>query len=222
MTDALIVKAKVLKGRVRNAMIRLKKRANWFDISLNLDTSDCVDREVLFKDTQSPNVAHMGRYVPTDFTQIRDSLGWLIAHDRTVLDQSFIDFGCGKGRVLIAAERMGFKKIIGVEFAQSMCDVCRDNLKKAGSRAVQVVRADAAQYPITGNVKTFYFCNPFEYPLFEKVLANIRAFLKTAPYAGYVIYIDPRKFGQLDPAGYELMFHYDGPGTPFHIYKVII
>jgi len=29
---------------------------------------------------------------------------------------SFIDFGCGKGRVLLVASQFGFKKVIGVEF----------------------------------------------------------------------------------------------------------
>ena len=222
MEGRMVAQAKILKGKLINLAIKLKKRTNWFDISRNLDTSDCVDREFLFNEADSPNVKYMGRYVPTHFNQIKDSLDWLIAFDPTVLDHTFIDFGCGKGRVLIMAERMGFKKLIGVEFSQDMYEICRRNLKKVNSKAVQVVQGDAVEYPLSGDVKTFYFCNPFAYFIFEKILNNIRGFLKTVSHDGYIVYIDPRQFGRLDPVGYELMFKYDGPGTLFHIYKVVI
>ncbi|MBI4309134.1 MAG: class I SAM-dependent methyltransferase [Candidatus Omnitrophica bacterium] len=220
--EAMMAKARVLKGRVQNLIIKFKKRMNWFDISRNLDTSDCVDREFIFNEADSPNVKYMGRYVPTDFLQIKDSLSQLIAFDKSVLEHTFVDFGCGKGRVLIMAERMGFKKLIGVEFSKKLYDICLRNLNKVNSKAAQVVCGDAVEYRLSGDTKTFYFCNPFEYCLFEQILNNIRGFLKTARQDGYIVYIDTRNFGRLDPDEYELLFKYDGPGTPFHIYKVLL
>lgn len=219
--DTLIAKAKVFKGQTQGLILKFKRRINWFDIGKNLDTSDCVDRQFLFDDNESPNVKYMGRYVPTHFMQLKESLGWLIAHDKTVLDHTVIDFGCGKGRVLIMAERMGFKKIIGIEYSKKMYDICLQNLKKVKASRVKVVCGDATEYQPAEDVKTFYFCNPFEYVLFEKVLANIKKMLRSTGKTGYIVYIDPRKFGRLDPKEYELLHDFNVAGTtPFHIYKV--
>ncbi len=38
---------------------------------------------------------------------------------------AFVDFGCGKGRVLLLAADYGFHRITGVEFAQELCGIAR-------------------------------------------------------------------------------------------------
>ncbi len=218
----VIDKAKMIKGKAFNAFINFKKRMNWFDIRDGLDTWDCIDVELLTKGIDSPNKKFMVRYSPSGLFQIKSSLGQLIKFDPTVLEHGFIDFGCGKGRVLIMAERMGFRNIVGVEFSKELCAICLRNLKKAKCSHTEVVCGDAVEYQIPADVRTFYFCNPCEYFLVEKMLGNIRASLKAAPRDGYIVYMDPRQFGQLDPAQYRMLFKYDGPGVSFHVYKVII
>ena len=218
----MITQAKAIKGWTYNLILKFKKRMNWFDISHNLDTSDCVNKELLCESIDSPNKQYMIRYVPTHFTQLQTALEQLIAFDKTVLNGTLVDFGCGKGRVLIVAERMGFNKVVGVEFSRKLYDICLRNLRKVKSSAVSVICADAVDYPLSGDMKTFYFCNPFEYCIFENVLKNIKQLLKTVSSPGYIVYIDPRQFGRLDAHEYELIYQYEGPGTTFHIYKVLV
>lgn len=217
----LIAKAKILKGKAINYWIKIKKRMHLFDIPYNLDTSDCVDIKDLIDSIDSENVENMGRYVPTNHKQLKPLLDELTAIDPTVLDYTLIDFGCGKGRVLIQAERMGFKDVIGIEFSKKLYDICLNNLKKVKAKAAKVVCEDATKFKMKGNIKTFYFCNPFEFCILEKVLMNIQEYIKTVPYDTYLIYIDPRKFGRLDENRYEMLVKYDGPLTPYHIYKVL-
>ena len=38
----------------------------------------------------------------------------------------FVDFGCGKGRVLLLAAGFGFARITGVEFAKELCDIAKE------------------------------------------------------------------------------------------------
>src|SRR5215472_1458160 len=40
---------------------------------------------------------------------------------------TFVDLGCGKGRVLLMARELGFGRIIGVEFAPALAKVARRN-----------------------------------------------------------------------------------------------
>lgn len=216
----LIAGIKKFKGRIQNGFLNFRVRVNWFDISNRIDTSGRVDLEDLYATIDSPNKSRMIRYVPTGFEQIRKSLGRLIEYDRNVLEGGLVDFGCGKGRVLIMAAQMGFKRVTGVEFSKTLYEICRRNLKKVKSQA-EVVCEDAVNFRLTGDERVFYFYNPFNYSLVQEVLENIYACLKIPGKTGYVVYVDPRQFGRLDPERYEMIISFDGPGTPFHVYKVV-
>ena len=40
-----------------------------------------------------------------------------------------VDFGCGKGRVLLLAVLRGIKKAVGIEFSPELCAIARDNVR---------------------------------------------------------------------------------------------
>jgi len=42
---------------------------------------------------------------------------------------TFIDIGCGKGRVLLMAAEHGFRKIIGIDFAADLCLTARGTVE---------------------------------------------------------------------------------------------
>src|SRR3712207_1940229 len=46
-------------------------------------------------------------------------------------DDVFVDLGSGKGRVVLAAARFPFKRVIGVEIAESLNEVARANVEAA-------------------------------------------------------------------------------------------
>lgn len=196
------------------------RKFNIFDIVNNIETGAFVNKEQLCASIDSPNKEHMNRYEPADVKQLKKMFEKLISIDSTVLDNGFIDYGCGKGRVLIMAERMRFRSVIGVEFSKHLCTICEDNLRKAKTSMVKVFCKDAVNYELTGDIKTFYFFNPFNSYVLDKVLAKIKLFIKTKSYDGYIVYVYPNKFGRLNPSEYELLFLDDGPINPFHIYKV--
>ena len=45
---------------------------------------------------------------------------------------TFVDYGLGKGRVLMLATEYPFKRIVGVEFSESLDRTARQNLTKLG------------------------------------------------------------------------------------------
>lgn len=42
---------------------------------------------------------------------------------------TFVDLGAGKGRAMLLASELPFRRIVGVEFSPELCDVARRNLR---------------------------------------------------------------------------------------------
>src|SRR5215813_5630098 len=66
---------------------------------------------------------------------------------------TFVDIGCGKGKVLLSAMVLPFKRIVGVEFSAYLSRVAEQNIASARflnrrSSSVEIICADAIQYPI--------------------------------------------------------------------------
>jgi SAM-dependent methyltransferase len=111
-------------------------------------------------------------------------------------DSVFVDFGCGKGRALLAAAQLGFKRVEGIEFAPELCAVAEQNIAAFSSRQrttteFRVVQADAAAYEVPDDADYFYFFNPFGEPVMRKTLANIVRSLERQPRRATLIYCNP-------------------------------
>jgi SAM-dependent methyltransferase len=75
---------------------------------------------------------------------------------------SFIDYGCGHGRVAIMAARLPFRHVIGVELSGKLYRRAQENLNTSrASRRCQVafLQADAACFPVPDDVSAVFFYN---------------------------------------------------------------
>ena len=101
--------------------------------------------------------------------------------DRDIL----LDYGCGKGRVLIVASKHPFQRVIGVELNPKLCAIARQNIQRAHKKLVckdiQVVNTDAALYSPPADVTHFFFYNPFGSDILSNVLENMRVSLDNNP-----------------------------------------
>lgn len=116
-------------------------------------------------------------------------------------DFTFVDFGCGKGRTLIAAHPFGFKRIVGVEFSHELCEIARANVARLGLE-VEVVEGDAVEFAIPDGPCVLYFYNPFDAPVLERVVANVERSWRTTPRKLFVVYLNAmenaRQFEHVD------------------------
>jgi predicted RNA methylase len=161
-----------------------------FDLRYGTDTVSFVPLETLT--IAGRNVSEGTQYEPTRLRLVRRVLSSLDGPS----DGAFVDFGCGKGRVLLLAAHYGFRRITGVEFAKELCHVARCNWNryrnKTGVQAdVRVVEEDAMEYKIQDDEAFFYMSNPFSATLVEKVAENIMRALTSKPRQGYIIYNNP-------------------------------
>jgi SAM-dependent methyltransferase len=129
-------------------------------------------------------------YVPSP-GQLVDTLLFNIGEDLGRF--SFVDFGSGKGRVLLVASHYPFREVVGVEFSPALHEIAEDNIRKYQSPArrcqnVRSVCADAATFPLPEHNCVLYFNNPFAEPVFARVLGNVQAAHERSHRKLYVLY----------------------------------
>ncbi len=109
-----------------------------------------------------------------------------------VYDSSVIDFGSGKGRILILAMRYGAKKCIGVEFAKELIDISVTNvesykLNNSLQTEIELIHDSALNYEFDETENFIFFYNPFNEKILNPILQKILQ-LHTRPL---IVYINP-------------------------------
>jgi hypothetical protein len=108
---------------------------------------------------------------------------------------SFVDYGAGKGRVMLLAAQHPFTQVGGIEFAEELHDNATMNIaqfprSRMKCRKVECALDDAVNItPVEGEA-VHYFFNPFAPELFAEVLKGIVASYHAGPRRLYVILID--------------------------------
>jgi SAM-dependent methyltransferase len=132
------------------------------------------------------------QYEPSGWSYLPRAL----RHCRPTREDVFLDLGAGKGRVLYQAAKHPFGRVIGVEIAERLAGVARQNLDanrdRLRCRDIEVVTADAAAYAIPDDVTYIYLFYPFVGETFRRVLRNIHASLDRCPRTMRLIYASPR------------------------------
>jgi len=110
-------------------------------------------------------------------------------------DTAFVDFGAGRGRVLLLASHYPFEKIIGAEIAVELHDDCRMNIAQyprslMSCRAVDCLHTNATSLPLPDQPAVFYFFNPFSAAVFENVLDRITRSYKRRRRQMHLICVD--------------------------------
>lgn len=156
-------------------------RCKLWDVAHGVDT--CGEIALTSLDFSSDNKIPGLEYQSHHPKILRDSLANLpIDYKR----YTFIDFGCGKGRVLLVACEFGFGRIVGVEFATPLAQIAKRNAqvyrsKRPKSAAIDIVQVDAVDYELPQDPEVLYFYSPFPPEVMEKVFQNIETSLRNYP-----------------------------------------
>jgi SAM-dependent methyltransferase len=172
-----------------------------FDAQRGVDTAIWVRVPEL--DTDSPNRRFAVRYQPSSLEEFELLMGKLKVDHR---EFSFVDYGSGKGRVLMLAAAYPFRRVLGVEFSESLDRVARDNIATLGPDAgrIETVVMDATEFAPPAGPLVLYFFNPFGPPVLRPVLERARASLEGDPRPAYVVLTGPPELAPVvDAAGFE-------------------
>jgi SAM-dependent methyltransferase len=117
-------------------------------------------------------------------------------------DFSFVDFGSGKGRVLLLAEAFPFRSVTGVEWSADLHETAARNVDVyRGPRACSDVRSccmDAADFHIPQGKCLLYFFNPFKDEIMARVLENVTRSFEADPRDIIIVYVNPKSRAILD------------------------
>ncbi len=107
----------------------------------------------------------------------------------------FLDYGCGRGRVVVLAARYPFKQVIGVEYSGKLVAEARQNLDRVRERLickdVHVLQADAGAFETPDESTVIYFFNPFGDEVFSRVVQQIERSFRRRPRKITIIYYRP-------------------------------
>jgi SAM-dependent methyltransferase len=111
-------------------------------------------------------------------------------------DYVFIDIGCGKGRALMLASDLPFRRVVGVELNAALVSVAQKNLIKWKASAhacndIEVLNADALEFVFPDSPVLLYIFNPFDAHLTQLLLDRIQAVSLTRSADIDIIYMTP-------------------------------
>jgi SAM-dependent methyltransferase len=168
----------------------------YFEARLGISTAGHVPA-----DTLAPGCppSEWGAYDPSRYGDIRRILNALAL--RPGMDV-FVDVGAGKGRVLVMAARLPIARVVGVERSQALSAIAVRNIETARRHLVcprvDVITADAASYNLPDETTVVSFANPFDEPVLDAVLDNLRRTLERTPRPLTVVSYGPDPFGPFE------------------------
>ena len=109
---------------------------------------------------------------------------------------TLIDMGSGKGRVLFIAAEYPFRKVMGVEFSNTLHDEAMVNLKRyrfprRRCADIEPVHADAREFEFPNDNLVIYLFNPFGEEVMERMLENLERSLEKHPRHAIVVMLWP-------------------------------
>jgi hypothetical protein len=130
-------------------------------------------------------------YVASPWHVLPRALRYLRVTDQDV----FVEFGCGKGRVLHQAAKWPFRRVEGVEISPELAEIARSNLAARADQHrcanIEIVVSDAADFHVPDDLTIGYLFHPFRDATLDAVLRNIIHSLDRRPRRVRLIYVYP-------------------------------
>lgn len=185
-------------ARLAPAAVAARRRDAAFDRRWGTETSALVNLSTLSVDRA--RARHGVRYQPSG-TDALDRAVAALAIDPA--GWSLVDYGSGKGRVVLAAAHYGFARAVGVEFAPELFAAAQENARRfvaagGAARPPEFVLGDAGAYAPPPGPLLAYLYNPFGPAVLDEVIARLEA-KAAAGDAVAVAYLDPRHLDRFAP-----------------------
>jgi hypothetical protein len=162
-----------------------------YDRTFGVKTSGLIARKHL--DLEGVIKTHAADYSATSPYEFKHAMSRLPINPE---HYRFVDYGSGKGRVLLLAAEYPFINVRGIEASKSLHRIACSNIATypadlVACRDVKSICGDAADYiPDPGPLVIFMF-NPFDQVILDKVLQTISVRSAGKAEPSYLIYKNP-------------------------------
>lgn len=140
---------------------------NPFDVAYGTDTGGLIPTS----GADHPSAAHSRDYWGTPPSVLRGALAhWSATLDDsglTVSDYTFVDLGCGKGRVVMLASELPFAASLGVELNPTLAAIAEANLAlwskyPHACSNLEIIQSDVLNLAYPVGATLLYLFNPFD------------------------------------------------------------
>jgi SAM-dependent methyltransferase len=174
-------------------------RGHWFDLRNGIETVSHIPVAEL-TDIDPDAARHAVHYEPTSIPKFERALKLLDIDPR---NYTFVDFGSGKGRVLLLAAAHPFRKIVGVEISRSLHAQAETNVaafrrRHPRSPPIECICADARDFELPRGDLLAYFYNPFDAAILAPVAARLVETCEREGRSLAVAYVNPQHGGLFD------------------------
>jgi scyllo-inositol 2-dehydrogenase (NADP+) len=184
-----------------------------FDQATGLDTGGFIPGHQLT--FGRPNDSHQASYYATPPSLAQAMLDrWLQTPDRLFVENyTFIDLGAGKGRVVLIASRLPFRKCIGVEQNADLHAIAAGNFalwqQSGNARSpLEAVHEDALAFEFPLGPCLLYLFNPFPAEVLAQLTDRIAAAFADRPGQLDLLYVNAEFRSILDQhPGFTRLWH---------------
>jgi len=169
-----------------------------FDQKFGTDTSGYLGPEDLGKGRANDALNHgYSAIAPSVFHEAcRRWRETLPAVSGRIEAYSFVDVGAGKGRALLLAAELPFRKVIGVELSEELSRTAQKNVARWSRVAqpkakIRVVQQDAAKFRWPRTPLLVYLYNPFACSLVAQMTENLAAVAASGSGLVDLLYVNP-------------------------------
>ncbi len=132
------------------------------------------------------------------FRSTQRSLGWsgtwrILRRLSHTANDTFLDVGCGAGRVVCGAAQFGFRRVVGIDIDPRMTELARRNAVRLRGRrcAIDIVQADATTFRIPDDVTILFLYNPVRGESLSATLRRLIESVDRAPRSVRIVYANP-------------------------------
>jgi hypothetical protein len=171
------------------------RQARAFDRRFGTDTRAKVAVADM-ADVDGELAQHAVHYEASAMPKFRRALAVVRRHlGRTMSDYSFVDYGSGKGLVVMLASRLPFRAVYGVEMSPSLHAAAQCNVRKFAERAgtlapIHLSCADALRFALPEGNVVAYLYNPFDRAFTAKFVGGLMAGLPDSARRVLVVYVN--------------------------------
>lgn len=168
-----------------------QRSSDEFDLMFGTETARV--REIGSLDLELSTARYAVRYQPSSIALAKTAISSLQVD---IANFTFIDFGSGKGRIVLVAACFPFRSIVGVELSRDLHEIALQNVRRASSKFQQTDRislicSDVLAYELPSSDLVCYFYNPFGAAVLGPIADRLRLH-RSRGFGVFVIYLDPR------------------------------
>lgn len=165
-------------------------RRHPFDAALGIEASgylpvaDCTDDPAL--------VAQINPYGGSQPSIVRTVLAGL-PHPEAY---AFVDIGCGKGRPLVVASELPYRRIVGIDLAPNLIEIAGRNARAVAARhpqrtAIELQTGDATAVEAPADRVVYFMYNSFNCTLVAALVAHLEQQLQNGLSHLFFVYYNP-------------------------------